>query len=341
MYKIDGALMANPAQVGAAATELEAAGFDGAYAFEGPHDPFMVLAAAAATTQRVELMTSIAVAFARNPMNIAYLANDLQLISGGRFILGLGTQVKAHIERRFNMPWSKPAARMREMVLALKEIWRVWETGDRLNFEGEFYRHTLMAPTFSPGPNPHGTPPIYIAGVGPLMTRTAAEVAEGLFVHPFGSARSMAELTMPAVNAGLEAGARSRKELTIAVQVITATGTTEEELEAAIFSARNQIGFYASTPAYLPVLEVHGWEGLQVEAQKLVKAGDWNGLASLVDDEVLNTFAVVGEPGQVAAGIRERLGDSADRVSPIAYSTSPEPLRVLLNAMRQEQAHVL
>ncbi len=334
MYAIDAAMMSNPAEVGAVAAELEAAGFDGAYAFEGQHDPFMVLAAAAATTQRMQLMTSIAVAFARNPMNIAYLANDLQLMSEGRFILGLGTQVKAHIERRFSMPWSKPAARMREMVLALKEIWRVWETGERLSFEGEFYSHTLMAPTFSPGANPHGLPPIYIAGVGPLMTKTAAEVAEGLFVHPFGSARSIRELTMPAVEAGLEAGGKSRDDFTIAVQVITATGTNEEELEMATFSARNQIGFYASTPAYLPVLQVHGWEELQVEAQKLVKAGDWNGLASLVDDEVLNTFAVVGEPDAVAAGIRERMGDIADRVSPVAYSTSPEPLRALLEAMR-------
>jgi probable F420-dependent oxidoreductase len=334
MYAIDASLMSNPAEVGAMAADVEAAGFDGAYAFEGQHDPFMVLAAAAATTERMQLMTSIAVAFARNPMSLAYQANDLQLMSQGRFILGLGTQVKAHIERRFNMPWSKPAARMREMVLALKEIWRCWETGERLNFEGEFYSHTLMAPTFSPGANPHGTPPIYIAGVGPLMTKTAAEVAEGLFVHPFGSARSLAELTMPAVNAGLEASGNSRSDFTIAAQVITATGTNEEELEAAIFSARNQIGFYASTPAYLPVLQVHGWESLQADAQKLVKAGDWNGLASLVDDKVLNTFAVVGEPATVAAGIHERLGATADRVSPVVYSLSPEPLRALLQAMR-------
>ena len=334
MYQIDAALLSGPADAGTAAAELEAAGFDGAYAFEGPHDPFMVLAGAAAGTSRIALMTAVAVAFARNPMSLAYQANDLQLLSSGRFILGLGTQVKAHIERRFNMPWSKPAARMRELVLAMKAIWHSWETGEKLDFEGEFYRHNLMGPTFSPGPNPHGTPPIYLAGVGPLMTRTAAEVGDGLFIHPFNSSRSLAELTLPAVDAGLAAGNRTREDLVIAAQVITATGTTAEELEAAIFAARNQIGFYASTPAYRPVLEVHGWEDLQAEAQKLAKAGDWNGMAALIDDEVLNTIAVVGEPADVAAKIRERLGDNADRVAPVVYSTSPEPQRALLEALR-------
>lgn len=334
MYAIDAALMAKPHEVGPIAAELEAAGFDGAYAFEGQHDPFMTLAAAAMHTERMMLMPAIAVAFARNPMSLAYQANDLQLLSEGRFILGLGTQVKAHIERRFNMPWSKPAARMREMVLALKEIWRVWETGEKLSLEGEFYSHTLMAPTFSPGPNPFGPPPIYVAGVGPLMTRIAAEVADGLFIHPFNSAESLAKLTMPAVQEGLANANKSREDLKIVAQLITAVGETEEELEAAIFSARNQIGFYASTPAYRPVLEAHGWEALQLEAQKLAKAGDWNGMAALIDDEVLHAIAAVGSPAEVAASIKNKLGDNADRVSPVVYSTSPGPLRALLAAMR-------
>ncbi len=331
---IDASLMADPVQVRAMAAELEAAAFDGAYAFEGQHDPFVSLAAAATSTERMALMTSIAVAFARNPMNLAYQANDLQLLSQGRFILGLGTQVKAHIERRFNMPWSRPAARMREMVLACKEIWRCWATGERLSFEGEFYQHTLMSPTFSPGPNSFGPPPIYIAGVGPLMTRTAAEVAEGLFVHPFHSERSLADLTLPAVQAGLDTAGKTRTDFTIAAQVITATGRTEEELEAAIASARNQIAFYASTPAYRPVLEVHGWQDLQAEAGALVKTGDWAGLAALVNDDVLHTFAVVGNPAEVASGIRRRLGESVDRVSPVVYAPSPDLLRALLDGFQ-------
>ena len=184
------------------AAQLEGTGFDGAYTFEGQHDPFISLAAAAMQTERMELMTSIAVAFARNPMSLAYQANDLQLLSKGRFILGLGTQVKAHIERRFNMPWSKPAARMRELVQAVKEIWRCWETGEKLGFEGEFYQHSLMSPTFSPGANAFGAPAIFVAGVGPLMTQVAAEVGEGLFVHPFHSSQSLQSLTLPAVEKG-------------------------------------------------------------------------------------------------------------------------------------------
>ncbi len=336
--KIDSSLMFDPVKVGAMAAELEAAGFDGAYTFEGQHDPFISLAAAAMQTQRLELMTSIAVAFARNPMSLAYQANDLQLLSQGRFILGLGTQVKAHIERRFNMSWSKPAARMREMVQALKEIWRCWETGDKLKFEGEFYRHTLMSPTFSPPANPHGVPDIFIAGVGPLMTQVAAEVGEGLFVHPFHTPRSLAELTLPAVEKGLQAAGKERANFRIAAQVITATGLNEEELQAAEFSARNQIAFYASTPAYLPVLQVHGWEAFQPEANRLSREGKWAELAALVDDEMLRTFALVGEPTIVARQIIERFADKVERVSPVIYTPSPDLLRILLENIRGVQS---
>ena len=336
--KLDSSLMFDPVKVGAMAAELEEAGFDGAYTFEGQHDPFISLAAAAMNTQKMELMTSIAVAFARNPMSLAYQANDLQLLSEGRFILGLGTQVKAHIERRFNMPWSKPAARMREMVQALKEIWRCWESGDKLSFEGEFYQHTLMSPTFSPPANPHGAPQIYIAGVGPLMTRVAAEVGEGLFVHPFHTPLSLSEITMPAVNQGLELAGKTRSDFCIAAQVITATGLTEEELQAAEFSARNQIAFYGSTPAYLPVLEAHGWEAFQPEANRLTKEGKWAELAALVDDDMLQAFALIGEPAAVAQQLVDRFKGVVERVSPVIYSPSPDLLRVLLEAIRGIQS---
>jgi len=332
--KIDSSLMFDPVKVGTMAAQMEAVGFDGAYTFEGQHDPFISLASAAVKTERLELMTSIAVAFARNPMSLAYQANDLQLLSEGRFILGLGTQVKAHIERRFNMPWSKPAARMRELVLAVKTIWSCWETGDKLNFEGEFYQNSLMVPTFSPGANPFGTPDIFVAGVGPLMTQVAAEVGEGLFVHPFHSPHSLQHLTMPAVEKGLQLAGKTRADFTIAAQLITATGLNEEEMQAAEFSARSQIAFYGSTPAYLPVLQQHGWEGLQPEANRLSKEGKWMEMAALVDDEMLRTFAVVGEPADVARQIVDRFANKVERVSPVIYSPSPDLLGVLLGEIQ-------
>lgn len=331
--KIDTSLMFDPVRVGSMAAELEAAGFDGAYTFEGQNDPFISLAAAAMKTEKIELMTSIAVAFARNPMSLAYQANDLQLLSEGRFILGLGTQVKAHIERRFNMPWSKPAARMREMVQAVKEIWRCWETGDRLKFEGEFYQHTLMSPMFSPAANPHGAPDIFIAGVGPLMTQVAAEVGEGLFVHPFHTPLSLAELTTPAVKTGLAIADKPRDQFSIAAQVITATGTTDEQIEASIQSARSQIAFYASTPAYLPVLTVHGWESMQPEAYRLSREGEWDAMADLVDDTILHTFACSGSPEEVAAKIRLRFEGHVERVSPVIYAPDTALLTRLLDAL--------
>jgi probable F420-dependent oxidoreductase len=334
MLKIDASLMFDPVKVGEMAAQLEQAGFDGAYTFEGQNDPFIGLAVAAMRTQRMDLMTSIAVAFARNPMSLAYQANDLQLLSHGRFILGLGTQVKAHIERRFNMPWSRPAARMRDMVGAIKAIWHSWETGDKLCYEGEFYQHTLMSPTFSPPGNPHGRPKIYIAGVGPLMTQVAAEVSEGLFVHPFHSPHSLATVTMPAVAAGLSKAGKQREEFDISAQVITATGLNEEQLEAAIVSARSQIAFYASTPAYLPVLQAHGWEAMQPEANRLSREGNWAGMAGLVDDDILHTFALVGEPGSVATQLRERFDGKVERVSPVIYAPDTGLLAALLGAIR-------
>lgn len=332
--KIDTSLMFDPSKVADMAGELERAGFDGAYTFEGQSDPFIGLAAAALRTERMALMTAIAVAFARNPMNLAYLANDLQTLSKGRFILGLGTQVKAHIEKRFNMPWSKPARRMREMVLAIRAIWHCWQTGEKLKFEGEFYRHTLMSPVFSPPPNPYGVPPIFVAGIGPAMTEVAGEVGDGYFVHPFNSQRSLADLSLKALERGLaKAGAR-RENFQIAAQVITATGLDEQSMQQAVFSARSQIAFYASTPAYLPVLQCHGWEDLQSKAGQLAAQGKWMDMANLVDDEMLHTFAVVGTPQEVAREITARYRGKVDRISPVAYQPDTQLLAALLQELR-------
>jgi probable F420-dependent oxidoreductase len=335
--KIDSSLMFEPAQVAAMAAQLEEAGYDGAYTFEGKSDPFISVAAAAMSTSQMELMTSIAVAFSRNPMNLAYLGNDLQNLSEGRFIMGLGAQVKAHIERRFSMPWSKPASRMREMVLAVKTIWDCWQTGEKLKFEGEFYNHTLMSPIFAPEPSKYGVPKIFIAGVGPIMTEVAAEVGDGYFMHPFNTAKSMDELSLAAIDRGLEKAGKSRDDYQVSAQVITATGLDEESMAAAVGSARNQIAFYASTPAYLPVLKCHGWEDLQVEANQMMREGKWAELNDLVDDDILNTFAVVGTPSEVAGKIAERYSGKVDRISPVVYN----PDVPLLAELRKEIAAVV
>lgn len=335
--KIDTSLMFDPVKVGEMASQLEQAGFDGAYTFEGQSDPFITVAAAAMNTQKMDLMTSIAVAFSRNPMNLAYMGNDLQNLSGGRFILGLGAQVKAHIERRFSMPWSKPASRMREMVLAIQAIWHSWETGDRLKFEGEFYQHTLMSPVFAPPANEHGYPKIYLAGVGPVMTEVAGEVADGYFMHPFNTQLSMDELSLAAVGRGLDKAGKSRDDFCVSAQVITATGLDQESMQAAIYSAKNQIAFYASTPSYLPVLKCHGWEDLHRDALKMTREGKWAELTDLVDDDMMKTFAVVGTPAEVAQQIAKRYVGKADRVSPVVY----QPDVALLTALQKEISAVV
>ena len=335
--KIDGSLMFDPVKAGTMATDLEAAGFDGAYTFEGQSDPFITAASAAMQTQKMDIMTSIAVAFARNPMSLAYLGNDLQNLCNGRFILGLGAQVKPHIERRFSMPWSKPASRMREMVLAIKTIWNCWQTGERLKFEGEFYQHTLMSPMFSPEPNQHGVPEIHIAGVGPRMTEVAAEVGDGYFLHPFNTAKSMTELSLAAIDRGLTKAGKSRDDFCVSAQVVTATGLTEESMQTAVDSARNQIAFYASTPAYLPVLECHGLEALQPVANQMIKEGKWAELSGLIDDDILHTFAVVGTPQEIGEKIVQRYSGYADRISPVVY----QPDIALLTEVRRQIAAAL
>ncbi len=333
--KIDASLMFDPLRNGTMAAELEALGFDGVYSFEGRHDPFMSLASTAATTSEMDLMTSVAIAFVRNPMSLAYLANDLQLMSNGRFILGLGTQVKAHVERRFSMPWSKPAARMREIVQAVRAIWNSWNSGERLAFEGEFYTHNLMPPTFSPGENPHGAPPVYVAGVGPLMTQVAAEVGDGYFVHPFHTQESFERLSRPALARGLEISGRASDDFIVSAQVVTAVGETEEALQQALFSARSQIAFYASTPAYRPVLEVHGWEDLQPKLQAMSRDNQWLEMAGLINDEMLHAFAVTGSVEQVAEQLVARCAGSMDRISPVIYQPDSEQLGTMVSAMKK------
>jgi probable F420-dependent oxidoreductase len=314
--KIDAALTTTELMaVPEAARRLEALGYDGVYSFEGPHDPFFPLLLAAEHTERLELTTAVAIAFARNPMTLAGLAYDLQLASKGRFNLGLGTQIKPHIEKRFSMPWSRPAARMRELVLAIQAIWASWHEGAPLAFRGEFYTHTIMTPFFNPGPNPYALPRIFLGGVGPRMTEVAGEVADGFMIHPFSTAKFMRETTMPALARGLERSGRTRADLEIAFPVMVVAADTDAEIDRGLGAMRSRLAFYGSTPAYKVVLDAHGWGELQAELNTLSKRGDWATMSTLITDEMVDELCVVGRPEDVPKKIKERYGDIVDRVS--------------------------
>jgi probable F420-dependent oxidoreductase len=320
---------------GAEARELERAGYDGAWSAETGHDPLLIVAGAAATTTTLELGTGIVVAFARSPMITATMANDVQLLSRGRLLLGLGSQIKPHIEKRYSMPWSHPAPRMREYVLAMRAIWSCWNEGSALNFRGEFYRHTLMSPFFNPGPNPYGAPKVYLAAVGELMTEVAGEVADGLLVHPFSTERYIREVTLPALERGLARSGRDAKDFPISFSGLVATGETDTELADAIRRVRGQIAFYGSTPAYRGVLELHGWGELQSELNALSKSGEWEKMGELIDDDVLNAFSVVAAPRDVGQEVRRRLDDVISRFSIYApYALADDARRSIVSGLR-------
>ncbi|TWP51396.1 TIGR03617 family F420-dependent LLM class oxidoreductase [Lentzea tibetensis] len=299
--KLDSAeVSGSPLDVGDRAARAEELGYDGFWLAETKHDPFVALAVAAGRTTRIELGTGIAVAFARNPMSTAVLANDLQLLSGGRFNLGLGSQVEPHITKRFAMTWSKPAARMREFVLAIRAIWHSWATSERLVFRGEFYRHTLMTPMFDPGPNAFGNPKIHLAGVGELMTEVAGEVADGFLCHSFTTERYLREVTVPALERGRAKAGKSLEGFEISGMSFVAT--TDEEAA----DVKRQIAFYGSTPSYRKVLDLHGWGALHEELHRMSRRQLWAEMTELISDDVLRAFAVVGSPDEVVARLRER-----------------------------------
>lgn len=331
--KVDAPLVATALRdVPAEARALEAAGFDGACTFEGPHDPFLPLLLAAEHTRSLELTTAVAIAFARNPMTVAQIGWDLQAASDGRAIVGLGSQIRAHVERRFSMPWSAPAARMREFVGALRAIWACWQDGVALRYEGEHYRHTLMTPFFSPAPIECGPPRVFLAGIGPAMTRVAADVADGFLVHPFSTPQFLRERTLPTLHAGARGGAPGYE---VAWPVMVATGLTDESRAAAEFATRAQIAFYASTPAYRPVLDEHDRGELQPVLRELTQTGDWNRLVEQVDDELFDLVAVRGTPAECAAELVARTHGLVDRVALNApYRAEPDLWPDLLKAVR-------
>jgi probable F420-dependent oxidoreductase len=327
--KVDTSMvLTDPATAGEYAQRLEQRGYQAAFSFEGQHDPFLPLVLASQTTSSIQLGTGIAVGFARNPMNLAYLGNDLQLMTKGRFVMGLGTQIQAHVEKRFSMPWSKPASRMKEMISAIRAIWQSWETGERLRFEGEFYRHTLMNPAFNPGPNPYGTARIVAAGVGPKMTTAVSEVADGFTIHPFNTRESLKQITLPAIAEGLKKN-EYRQGFEVSCSTIIASGDNEQVLSDARNKVRHQIAFYGSTPAYKPILDCHGWGDMQPQLNQLSKEGKWEEMAQAITDEMVDAIAIVAPREEIAPRIREKLADieglpDVDRVNLIARYTTDD-----------------
>lgn len=313
--KVDGGVGWELDKVGAQAQELEEMGYSGVMTAETSHDPFFPLLVAAQNTKRVDLMTSIAVAFARTPMTLANIGHDLNAASKGRFVLGLGSQIKPHITKRFSMPWSSPAARMREFILAMRAIWANWHQGEELAFTGKFYTHTLMTPFFTPTDNEYGAPRVFLAAVGPRMTEVAGEVADGVIIHAFTTEKYLRETTLPALERGFAKAGKTRADFEISYPVFVVTGKNEEEIEQAKVATRQQVAFYGSTPAYRPVLESIGQGDLQTELNAMSKQGRWEEMGGLIDESILKEFAVVGEPSTIAGQIIGRYGDIIDRTS--------------------------
>ncbi len=324
--KVDGGVGTDLETVGAQAQELEEMGYTGIMTAETAHDPFFPLLVAAQNTEKVELMTSIAVAFARTPMILANIGHDLNAYSKGRFVLGLGSQIRPHISKRFSMPWSSPAARMREFILAMRAIWATWHEGKPLEFTGKFYTHTLMTPFFTPTDTEYGAPKVFLAAVGPKMTEVAGEVADGMIAHAFTTEKYLRETTLPALERGFAKAGKTRQDFEISYPVFVVTGQNEAELAQADTAARKQIAFYGSTPAYKPVLESIGAGDLQGELNAMSKQGRWDEMGGLIDDGMLREFAVIGEPGTIAGQIKDRYGDLVDRTA-AAYANIPKSER--------------
>ncbi|MCH2096794.1 MAG: TIGR03617 family F420-dependent LLM class oxidoreductase, partial [Pseudomonadales bacterium] len=324
--RVDGGLTMDLDKVEDNIRELEEMGYDGALVAETSHDPFLPLLLGARASERIELMTSIAVAFARSPMTLANVGHDLNAYSKGRLTLGLGSQIKPHISKRFSMPWGAPAKQMREFISAMRAIWACWHQGEKLDFRGEYYTHTLMTPMFRPTNCEYGAPKVFLAAVGPLMTQVAGEVADGIIIHAFTTEEYMRTVTMPAIEKGLEIGNRSRADFQVTYPGFVVTGVDEQSFEQARTIATKQIAFYGSTPAYKGVLDSIDAGELQGVLNTMSKEGKWDEMGTLITDDILHKFAVVGEPKDIAAEMQRRFGDLVDRVSS-AYGTVPKAVQ--------------
>ncbi len=332
--KVDAGLTWDLAKAGAEARALEEMGYSGLKSIETAHDPFLPLVSAASTTESIDLITGIAVAFARSPMTVANVGHDLNAASRGRFILGLGSQIKPHIEKRYSMPWSSPAARMREFVLAMRAVWANWHHGEPLEFIGKFYRHTLMTPFFTPTNTEYGAPKVYLAAVGPLMTEVAGEVCDGILVHGFTNENYLRNVTLPALERGFAKAGKKREDFEICYPVFSITGRDETEVKAAEKKMRQQVAFYGSTPAYKGVLDAIDAGELQPELNTMSKQGRWEEMGDLIDDSVLDKFAVRGTPQELATQIHARYGDLIDRTAAAYTDMDEDDKLAFLNAMR-------
>ena len=324
--RVDGGLTTDLDAVEENVRQLEEMGYDGALVAETAHDPFFPLLLAARASERIELMTSIAVAFSRSPMTLANIGHDLNAYSKGRLTLGLGSQIKPHITKRFSMQWGAPAKQMREFISAMRAIWACWHRGEKLDFRGEYYTHTLMTPMFTPTNCAYGAPRVFLAAVGPLMTKVAGEVADGVIIHAFTTEEYMRTVTMPAIEEGLARGGRAREDFQITYPAFVVTGTDEQTFEQARQIATKQIAFYGSTPAYKGVLDSIDAGELQGTLNTMSKEGKWDEMGTLITDDILKKFAVVAEPKDVAAEMKKRYGDMVDRVSS-AYGTVPKSVQ--------------
>ena len=312
--------------VPAATAEAEAAGFDGALTMENRHEPFLALAVAACASKRLELGTAVAIAFPRSPMVVANACWDLQNASRGRFVLGIGPQIRPHNEKRFSVSWSAPVPRLREYVQALRAIWRCWETGERLRFEGRHYTFTLMTPNFTPESTGQRMVPITIAAVGERSLRLAGEVADGVRLHGFCTRRYLEEVCMPRIAEGMARTGRKRGSFEVTGGGFIATGATDEEVAKAVEWVRYRVAFYGSTPGYWPVLDLHGLGDLGRKLNRMTKEGAWNRIAAEIDDDTLRLFAAVGRHDELAAAVEQRFGGAADAV----YSSLSMDMRPVL-----------
>ncbi|MDE1852300.1 MAG: TIGR03617 family F420-dependent LLM class oxidoreductase [Thaumarchaeota archaeon] len=302
-----------PVEAAELAKKAEAFGFDCFWVNETKHDPFVQLALAASSTTRIGLGTSIALAFTRSPTTLAYTAWDLQSVSQGRLILGLGSQVKGHVERRFGMKWEPPAPKMKEVILAVRSVWGAWQDSAKLDFEGRFFRLDLMTPFFSPGPIDHPKIPVYVAGVNEGMCKVAGAAADGLHVHPLHTVRYLREVVAPAVRVGLAGAGRKEEDFTVAASVFAAVGETSQEIENVKEAYREQIAFYASTRTYRKVMELHGWGDVCDRLHALSGKGEWKEMASEITDEILDEFVVEGSWGEIGRAVVKRYGGLVDR----------------------------
>jgi probable F420-dependent oxidoreductase len=307
------------------ASQAEEVGLDGVWFSEVNYDPFIGAAVASTTTARVNLGTGIALAFPRSPMTTAYTSWGLHTLSKGRFILGIGSQVKAHIERRFSAKWESPAPKMREYIQSLRTIWDAWQNKKRLRFEGKFYNFSLMTPLFAPAPVPYPPIPIYMAAVNPIMCQVAGQVADGVLVHPLHSVKYIQERILPAVHAGAAKGGRKPEDVKVACQVLVAGARNQEELREKKEVVRQRVAFYATTPSYVPVLEVHGWKDLQERLNKKFAEGDLAGMTREVSDEMLDTYAVVGTYDEIPHKLKQKYEGLVERVMlTIRFDTDKE-----------------